>query len=190
MGSGHGAETAVSSAPRVHYLAAGGALRGWQVVLYQFAAGTRTSRSFAPYLATGHYRRSFVGEGSRLVRGLRSPVQSPTGMEMKIVSAKTLDGLTQRSRHTFINSSPIRGRICLWTPAEGAEIFRCLIYNNGWQDRQGHGHGIYTQNRAGQKHSEIASSSTSSGWGYMPTARRKRSCRISWLITTWSSTTE
>ena len=39
-----------------------------------------------------------------------------------------------------------------WTPAEGAEVYGCLIYNNGWDapDR-GHGHGIYTQNREGIK---------------------------------------
>jgi hypothetical protein len=40
-----------------------------------------------------------------------------------------------------------------WSPAENAEIYGCLIYNNGWQgpDR-GHGHGIYTQNQNGTKH--------------------------------------
>ena len=41
-----------------------------------------------------------------------------------------------------------------WTPAVDAEIYGCLIYDNGWQgpdpDR-GHGHGIYTQNQTGTK---------------------------------------
>ena len=41
-----------------------------------------------------------------------------------------------------------------WTPAIDAEIYGCLIYNNGWQgpgrDR-GHGHAIYTQNAQGTK---------------------------------------
>lgn len=41
-----------------------------------------------------------------------------------------------------------RDGVGVWTPAEGAEVHDCIIYNNGWQgpDR-GHGHGIYTQNR-------------------------------------------
>jgi hypothetical protein len=37
-----------------------------------------------------------------------------------------------------------------WEEAQGAEIYGCIIYNNGWDgppgDR-GHGHGIYVQNR-------------------------------------------
>ncbi len=41
-----------------------------------------------------------------------------------------------------------------WTPALDAEVYGCIIYNNGWQgpdpDR-GHGHGIYIQNDAGTK---------------------------------------
>jgi hypothetical protein len=41
-----------------------------------------------------------------------------------------------------------------WTPATDAEIYGCLIYNNGWEgpgrDR-GHGHAIYAQNAQGTK---------------------------------------
>jgi hypothetical protein len=39
-----------------------------------------------------------------------------------------------------------------WKEAVDAEIYGCLIYNNGWiaPDR-GHGHGIYTQNDTGTK---------------------------------------
>jgi hypothetical protein len=39
-----------------------------------------------------------------------------------------------------------------WVPAQDAEIYGSLIYNNGWEgpDR-GHGHGIYTQNQTGTK---------------------------------------
>ncbi|HEX2972286.1 MAG TPA: right-handed parallel beta-helix repeat-containing protein, partial [Tepidisphaeraceae bacterium] len=39
-----------------------------------------------------------------------------------------------------------------WADGEGGEIYGCIIYNNGWigPDR-GHGHGIYTQNKAGTK---------------------------------------
>ncbi|MFN7923939.1 MAG: right-handed parallel beta-helix repeat-containing protein [Bryobacteraceae bacterium] len=42
--------------------------------------------------------------------------------------------------------------IGLWTPAIGAEVYGCIIYNIGYsgQDR-GHGHGIYTQNLDGTK---------------------------------------
>jgi len=46
------------------------------------------------------------------------------------------------------------GGMGLWTPAVDAEVYGCLIYDNGWQgpdpDR-GHGHGIYTQNQTGTK---------------------------------------
>ncbi len=45
--------------------------------------------------------------------------------------------------------------IGFWAPAIDAEIYGCLIYNNGWQgpgrDR-GHGHAIYAQNAQGTKH--------------------------------------
>lgn len=40
-----------------------------------------------------------------------------------------------------------------WSGAEDAEIYGSLIYYNGYQGpTRGHGHGIYTQNRAGTKH--------------------------------------
>lgn len=40
----------------------------------------------------------------------------------------------------------------LWTPAENAEVYGCLIYANGFQGSdRGHGHGIYTQNLNGTK---------------------------------------
>jgi hypothetical protein len=40
----------------------------------------------------------------------------------------------------------------LWTPAENAEVYGCLIYHNGFQGSdRGHGHGIYTQNLHGTK---------------------------------------
>ncbi len=46
------------------------------------------------------------------------------------------------------------GGIGAWTPALDAEIYGCVIFNNGWQgpapDR-GHGHGIYIQNETGTK---------------------------------------
>jgi hypothetical protein len=40
----------------------------------------------------------------------------------------------------------------MWRYAVDAEVYGCIIYNNGWQgpDR-GHGHGIYTQNQVGTK---------------------------------------
>jgi hypothetical protein len=39
--------------------------------------------------------------------------------------------------------------LCAWTPATNAEIYGCLIYNNGWQATPGDrrwGHAIYSQN--------------------------------------------
>ena len=44
------------------------------------------------------------------------------------------------------------GGISLWTPATNAEVYGCLVYDNGWQgpDRH-HGHAIYTQNKDGTK---------------------------------------
>jgi hypothetical protein len=40
----------------------------------------------------------------------------------------------------------------MWQNAADAEVYGCIIYNNGWQgpDR-GHGHGIYGQNQVGTK---------------------------------------
>lgn len=39
-----------------------------------------------------------------------------------------------------------------WDSAENSEIYGCLIYFNGYQgETRGHGHGVYTQNRAGIK---------------------------------------
>jgi hypothetical protein len=39
-----------------------------------------------------------------------------------------------------------------WMPAQGAEIYGSLIYNNGWQGTdRAHGHGIYTENQTGLK---------------------------------------
>jgi hypothetical protein len=42
--------------------------------------------------------------------------------------------------------------VSFWAAATNAEVYGCLIYNNGWEapDR-GHGHGIYTQNATGTK---------------------------------------
>lgn len=44
------------------------------------------------------------------------------------------------------------GGISLWTGAINAEVYGCLVYDNGWQgpDRH-HGHAIYTQNKDGTK---------------------------------------
>ena len=39
--------------------------------------------------------------------------------------------------------------IDLWTPATDAELYGSLVYHNGWDEPNGgHGHGIYTQNKA------------------------------------------
>ena len=70
-------------------------------------------------------------------------------------AAGTLDGVDVSGPFTkFINLvvHDTREGFGLWTPAEGAEIYGSIIYNNGWQgpDR-GHGHGIYTQNRGSEK---------------------------------------
>ena len=44
------------------------------------------------------------------------------------------------------------GAFGLWQQAIDAEVYGCLIYNNGWDapDR-GHGHGIYVQNQTSTK---------------------------------------
>ncbi len=44
--------------------------------------------------------------------------------------------------------------IAAWSPAVDAEVYGCIIYNNGFQNSppdRGHGHAIYTQNEAGTK---------------------------------------
>ncbi len=69
--------------------------------------------------------------------------------------AGTLDGVVVNGPYTKLISLVIhdtREGVAVWTPAEGAEVHDCIIYNNGWQgpDR-GHGHGIYTQNNGAPK---------------------------------------
>jgi hypothetical protein len=45
-----------------------------------------------------------------------------------------------------------RSGVGMWHHAVDAEVYGCIIYNNGWQSAdRGHGHGIYTQNQAGTK---------------------------------------
>ena len=54
----------------------------------------------------------------------------------------------------FINLSvhDLGNGIGFWSEAEGGEIYGCLIYHNGWKGPDhGHGHGIYSQNKLGQK---------------------------------------
>lgn len=84
-----------------------------------------------------------------------SPIEDRTGDRYN-PHAGTQDGVIVNGPFTrFINLviHDAREGIGLWTPAEGAEVHGCIIYNNGWQgpDR-GHGHGIYTQNKDTPKH--------------------------------------
>jgi hypothetical protein len=45
-----------------------------------------------------------------------------------------------------------RSGVGMWRYATDAEVYGCIIYNNGWQSAdRGHGHGIYTQNENGTK---------------------------------------
>lgn len=65
------------------------------------------------------------------------------------------DGVTVLAPHTKLINLIIHDNsngIGSWMAAEGAEIYGCLIFNNGWlgPDR-GHGHGIYVQNKIGTK---------------------------------------
>ncbi len=55
--------------------------------------------------------------------------------------------------------------IGLWRPAIGAEVYGCLIYNNGWKGSdRGWGHGIYVQNEFGTK--TISDSVTHNNFGF------------------------
>jgi hypothetical protein len=113
--------------------------------------------------------RQFPGEratidGSLIVNGayawywgfeVTSSVTDRTG-DHSNPAAGTLDGVEVNGPYTkFINLvvHDTREGFGVWTPAEGAEVYGSIVYNNGWQgpDR-GHGHGIYTQNQNAQKH--------------------------------------
>jgi hypothetical protein len=64
-------------------------------------------------------------------------------------------GIFCRSSHVKIINCVLHDGdtgVGFWSDGEGGEIYGCLIYNNGWTgpDR-GHGHAIYTQNKAGTK---------------------------------------
>ena len=70
--------------------------------------------------------------------------------------AGTLDAVDVEGPYTKLIDLIVhdaRNGLGIWTPAEGAEAYGCIVFNNGWQgpDR-GHGHGIYTQNQNAQKH--------------------------------------
>ncbi|MCP9496173.1 MAG: right-handed parallel beta-helix repeat-containing protein [Pyrinomonadaceae bacterium MAG19_C2-C3] len=65
------------------------------------------------------------------------------------------DGINLIGAHTKLINLVIHDTavgIGAWSAAQGAEIYGCIIYNNGWlgPDR-GHGHGIYAQNETGTK---------------------------------------
>ena len=67
-------------------------------------------------------------------------------------------GVFTRGPHTKLINLVIHDcglGIGFWAETEGpAEIYGCIIYNNGWQGAgtdRGHGHAIYTQNRVGIK---------------------------------------
>ncbi len=73
----------------------------------------------------------------------------------RAVSAWRGDGLNVTGAHTKLINLIVHDNadgIGFWTSAEDAEIYGCLIYNNGWlgPDR-GHGHAIYAQNQNGTK---------------------------------------
>ena len=58
-----------------------------------------------------------------------------------------------------------RQGIALWKEAVDAEVYGCLIYNNGWDSpSRGSGHGIYTQNQSGTR--KLTDNILFSGYGY------------------------
>jgi hypothetical protein len=65
-------------------------------------------------------------------------------------------GLTVRGPHVKIINLIIHDAgqgVGFWSEALDAELYGCLIYNNGWQGSdKGWGHAIYTQNQEGTKH--------------------------------------
>jgi hypothetical protein len=80
----------------------------------------------------------------------KSSQKGPWPTDLKRVPGLIVEG----PRTKFINMviHDTAGGYGFWTPAEDSEIYGNLIYYNGWSapDR-GHGHGIYSQNRAGSK---------------------------------------
>ena len=65
------------------------------------------------------------------------------------------DGIALYGPHTKLINLVIHDAgdgIGLWSPGVDAEVYGCLVYNNGWlgPDRS-HGHGLYIQNEAGTK---------------------------------------
>ena len=58
-----------------------------------------------------------------------------------------------------------RQGVALWKEAVDAEVYGCLIYNNGWDSpSRGSGHGIYTQNQIGTR--KLTDNIVFSGYGY------------------------
>jgi hypothetical protein len=82
-------------------------------------------------------RRAVSTEGSRAVDGWRR------------------DGVVVYGPHTRLINLTVHDNadgIALWGPARGAEVYGCIVYNNGWigPDR-GHGHGLYIQSAEDSK---------------------------------------
>jgi len=80
---------------------------------------------------------------SRIRGPLGEAFQRPTGILVRGMDLRLVHCVVHDCGHG-INS---------WTESRGAEIYGCIVYNNGWQGPlTGHGRGIRAQNRSGIKH--------------------------------------
>jgi hypothetical protein len=163
----------VAPAPRGHSTGNGTSQRPWDLATALAGAGGRIQPGDTVWLTGGRYRGAFrtrlKGEADRFIvfrqeRGARATIDGTLRAEgaylafwgfeiMQSSPAGGTYGLEARTNHgRFINliihDAGTMG-VSFWTPGEYAELYGCIIYNNG--TRENFHHGVYAHNEQGTK---------------------------------------
>jgi hypothetical protein len=163
----------VAPAPRGTASGDGSVQRPWDLATALAGAGGRIQPGDTVWLRSGSYRGSFRtrlrGERDRLIvfrqeRGARATIDGTLRADgaylafwgFEIMQSNPLAGtygLEARTDHgRFINlvihDAGTMG-VSFWTPGENAELYGCIIYNNGTHENLDHG--VYVHNERGTK---------------------------------------
>lgn len=112
--------------------------------------GTSSYNTLTTKGAYVHYR-DFEITKSDPKRATSATGSNPTGISRGSTTGIYASGRYNKFINLVIHDDGVG--FGFWSAGVGAEIYGCLVYNNGWDapDR-GHGHGIYTQNQTGTKY--------------------------------------